>query len=151
MKIITNSRQRKIIAISVIVFVLLAVLVVFLDRNQIHQIIGKAKWELTFVALLFTMISYFFLSFGYVLVNRVFGIGIGWWELFEVGIVSSTLNNILGFAGAAGHSLRIQLVKGEEIDAGEVLAASIFHSYLNNVMLLLRCWPWDYLPSCLVI
>jgi len=137
MKIITNSRQRKIIAISVIVFVLLAVLVVFLDRNQIHQIIGKAKWELTFVALLFTMISYFFLSFGYVLVNRVFGIGIGWWELFEVGIVSSTLNNILGFAGAAGHSLRIQLVKGEEIDAGEVLAASIFHSYLNNVMLLL--------------
>ena len=137
MKIITNSRQRKIIFISVIVFVLLAVLVVFLDWNQIHQIIGKAQWQWTFVALLFTVISYFCLSFGYVLVNRVFGIGIGWWELFEVGIVSSTLNNILGFAGAAGHSLRVQLVKGKGIDAGEVLAASIFHSYLNNVMLLL--------------
>jgi len=48
------------------------------------------------------------------------------WELFEVGIVSSALNNILGFAGAAGHSLRVQLVKGKEIDAGEVLAASNF-------------------------
>ena len=137
MKTMTNSRQNKIIVISVIVFVLLAVLVVFLDWNQIHQIIGKAHWQLTLVALLFTIISYFCLSFGYVLVNRVFGIGIGWWELFEVGIVSSALNNILGFAGAAGHSLRVQLVKGKEIDAGEVLAASIFHSYLNNVMLLL--------------
>ena len=133
----TNSRQRKIIAISVIVFVLLAVLVVVLDWNQVHQIIGKAQWQLTLVALLFTIISYFCLSFGYVLVNRVFGIGIGWWKLFEVGIVSSTLNNILGFAGAAGHSLRVQLIKGKGIDAGEVLAASIFHSYLNNVMLLL--------------
>ena len=133
----TNSRQRKIIAISVIVFVLLAVLIVVLDWNQIHQVIGKAHWPLTLVALLFTIISYCCLSFGYVLVNRVFGIGIGWWKLFEVGIVSTTLNNILGFLGVAGHSLRVQLVKGKEIDAGEVLAASFFHSYLNNVMLLL--------------
>jgi uncharacterized protein (TIRG00374 family) len=133
----TNSRQRKIIAISVIVFVVLAVLIVFLDWNQIHQIIGKAHWQLTLVALLFTIISYFCLSFGYVLVDRVFGIRIGWWKLFEVGIVSSTLNNILGFAGAAGHSLRVGLITRRGIDAGEVLAASIFHSYLNNVMLLL--------------
>jgi uncharacterized protein (TIRG00374 family) len=133
----TNSRQRKIIAVTVVIFVLLAVLIVVLDWKQVHQIIGKAHWQFTLVALLFTIISYFCLSFGYVLVNRVFGIGIGWWKLFKIGILSSTLNNILGFAGAAGHSLRVQLVKGKEIDAGEVLAASIFHSYLNNVMLLL--------------
>ena len=116
---------------------LLAVLIVVLDWNEVHQIVGKAEWQLTLVALLFTVISYFCLSFGYVLVNRVFGIGIGWWKLFEVGIVSSTLNNILGFLGAAGHSLRVELIKRRGIDAGEVLAASIFHSYLNNVMLLL--------------
>ena len=131
----TNSRQRKIVVLTVIVSVLLAVLMVVLDWDQVHDIIGKAQWQLALVALLFTIISYFCLSFGYVLANRVFGIRTGWWELFEVGIVSSTLNSILGFAGAAGHSLRVQLVKGKEIDAGEVLAASIFHSYLNNVML----------------
>ena len=133
---ITESRQRKIIAISVIVFVLLAALIVFLDWNQIHQIMGKAHWPLALVALLFIIISYCCLSFGYVLVTRVFGIKMGWWKLFEVGVVSTTLNNILGFMGAAGHSLRVELIKGPEIDAGEVLAASIFHSYLNNVMLL---------------
>jgi uncharacterized protein (TIRG00374 family) len=133
----TKSWERKIIVLTVVVFVLLAVLIVVLDWNQVHQIIGKAQWQLTLVALLFTIISYFCLSFGYVLVNRVFGIGIGWWKLFEVGIVSTTLNNIVGFLGAAGHSLRVELIKRRGIDAGEVLAASIFHSYLNNVMLLL--------------
>jgi uncharacterized membrane protein YbhN (UPF0104 family) len=105
----TKSRQRKIIALTVVVFVLLAVLIVFLDWDQVQQIIGKAQWQLTLAALLFTIISYLCLSFGYVLVNRVFGIGIGWWKLFEVGIVSTTLNNILGFVGAAGHSLRVEL------------------------------------------
>ncbi|MFZ2037859.1 MAG: flippase-like domain-containing protein [Smithellaceae bacterium] len=133
---ITESRQRKIIAISVIVFVLLAALIVFLDWNQIHQIMGKAHWPLALVALLFIIISYCCLSFGYVLVTRVFGIKMGWWKVFEVGVVSTTLNNILGFMGTAGHSLRVELIKGPEIDAGEVLASSIFHSYLNNVMLL---------------
>jgi uncharacterized protein (TIRG00374 family) len=133
----TNSRQTIIIGITVLVFVLLAVLIVFLDWNEVRQITGKAEWWFTIAALLLTGISYSCLSAGYVVVSRVFGIGTGWWELFEVGLVSSALNNMLGFAGAAGHSLRVQLIRGKEIDAGQVLAASIFHSYLNNVMLLL--------------
>ena len=80
---------------------------------------------------------YFCLNFGFVMVNRAFGIEIGWWKLFEVGIVSTILNNLLGFLGAAGLSLRIELIKGPGIDTGEVTAASIFHSYLDNVMLIL--------------
>jgi uncharacterized protein (TIRG00374 family) len=132
-----QSRQPKFIALTVAVFVFLAIIVVVLDWNHMQEIIGKAQWRLTLVALSFTFTSYFCLSFGYVLVNRVFGIRLGWWKLFEVGMVSTTLNNILGFLGAAGHSLRIELIKRREIDAGEILAASIFHSYLNNVMLLL--------------
>ena len=133
----SKSRQRKIIALAFVVFVLLAVLVIILDWNQVRQIIGKAQWQLTFAALLFIIISYLCLSFGYVLVNRVFGIKIGWWKSFEIGILSSTLNSVLGLLGAAGHSMRVVLIKGLENEAGEILAASIFHSYLNNVMLLL--------------
>jgi uncharacterized protein (TIRG00374 family) len=133
----TNSGRHKIIVITMVVFVLLAILIIILAWDQVHQIIGKAQWQLTLAALFFTIISYVCLSFGYVLVNSVFGIKIGRWQLFEIGIVSTTLNNILGFLGTAGHSLRVQLIKRPGIDAGEVLAASIFHSYLNNVMLLL--------------
>jgi len=133
----TSSRQRKIIIITVVVFVLLAVLVVVLDRTQVEQILDTARWQFTLAALLVVIISYLCLNYAYVLVNRAFGITTGWWKLFEVGMVSAALNNILGFAGVAGHSLRVQLIKGKDFDAGAVMAASIFHSYLNIVMLLL--------------
>jgi len=133
----TNSRQRTIIGVTVVLFVLLAVLIIVLDWSEVYQIIGKAQWQLTLIALLFTMISYFCLIFGYVLVNRVFGIGIGWWRLFKVGFVSTALDSVTGFLGAAGHSMRVVLIQQSDIDAGEVLAASIFHAYVNNIMLLL--------------
>jgi uncharacterized protein (TIRG00374 family) len=107
-----------------------------LDWSEVRQIIGKAEWHLAFVALLFTAISYLCLSFGYALVNRVFGVQVSWGELFEVGLVSTTLNNILAFLGAAGHSLRLALIRRKGAQTGEILAASIFHSYVNNVMML---------------
>lgn len=72
----TSSRQRTIIIITVTVFVLLAALIVVLDWGEVSKIIGEAEWELTLAALLFSIISYSCLSFGYVLVNRVFGIRI---------------------------------------------------------------------------
>jgi hypothetical protein len=132
-----KSRQQRIIALTIVAFLLLAVLLVALDWSEVRQIVGKADWKLTFVALAFTIISYLCLSFGYVLVNRAFAVQIAWRELFEVGFVSTTLNNILAFLGAAGHSLRLALIRRKGITAGEILAASIFHSYLNNIMMLI--------------
>jgi uncharacterized protein (TIRG00374 family) len=76
------------------------------------------------------------LSTGYVVVNRVFGIRSPWRDLFEVGIISTTLNSLLAFSGAVGHSLRLAFVKGQGATSGAVLAASIFHSYLNYIMML---------------
>jgi uncharacterized membrane protein YbhN (UPF0104 family) len=75
----TNSRQRKIILISVIAFVVLAVLIVVFDWNEVRDIIGKARWQFSLSALIFTIVSYFCLNYAYVLVNRAFGIGIRWW------------------------------------------------------------------------
>ena len=118
------------------IFVLAAVIIIVLDRQQVRQILGKSNLEMTFIALLFTVISYFCLSLGYVIVNEVFSIRIGWRVLFEVGLVSTALNNILAFMGAAGHSLRLLLIGRYEVKPGGIMAASIFHSYLNNVMML---------------
>ena len=134
---LNKSRQQRIIALTVVAFVLLAVLLVALDWNQVRQIVGKADWKLTLVALVFTSISYLCLIFGYVLINRAFAVQIAWRELFEVGLVSTALNNILAFLGAVGHSLRLALIKRPGVAAGGILAASIFHSYINNVMMLL--------------
>lgn len=120
-----SSKERKIVTLTVIAFVTSAVLIVVLDWDDVQQIIGKAQWELGLLALLFTFISYFCLIYGYVLVNSLFSIGAAKKKLFEVGFVSTTLNNILGFLGAAGHSLRVEVIKQRGIDAGEVLAASV--------------------------
>jgi uncharacterized protein (TIRG00374 family) len=132
-----KSRQQRIIALTIVAILLLAIVLIALDWSEVRQIVGKADWKQAFVALAFTLISYLCLSFGYVLVNRAFTIRIAWRELFEVGFVSTTLNNILAFLGAAGHSLRLALIRRRGVAAGEILAASIFHSYINNVMMLI--------------
>jgi uncharacterized protein (TIRG00374 family) len=133
----TRTRGARVAALILGIFVLAAVVLIVLDWQQVRQILGKSNLELTFVALLFTVISYFCLSLGYVIVNEVFSIRVSWRELFEVGLVSTALNNILAFMGAAGHSLRLLLIGRYKVQPGGILAASIFHSYLNNVMMLI--------------
>ena len=98
---LTKYRQSKVLVLSVITVVLLAIIVIILDRNEIRQIIGKANFVFSFVALLFAIISYLCMSVAYVIVNRAFGIKMGWRELLEIGFVSTALNNVLAFMGAA--------------------------------------------------
>jgi uncharacterized membrane protein YbhN (UPF0104 family) len=57
-----KSRQQRIIALTVVAFVLLAILLVALDWNEVRQLVDKANWGLTLVALLFTALSYLCLS-----------------------------------------------------------------------------------------
>ena len=132
----SRPRSARVVALILGIFVLAAVILIVLDWQQVRQTLGKSNLELTIVALLFTVFSYFCLSLGYVIVNEVFSIRVGWRELFEVGLVSTALNNILAFMGAAGHSLRLLLIGRYKVEPGGILAASIFHSYLNNVMML---------------
>jgi len=88
------------------------------------------------VAVLFSLMSDFCLSYDYALINKAFSIPLGSVESTEVGFVSSAMNNILALMGAAGHSLRLVLTSRRGIEAGEIIAASIFHSYVNNIMML---------------
>jgi uncharacterized protein (TIRG00374 family) len=131
-----KSRQQRIIALTVVAFVLLAILLIALDWNETHQLVDKADWGLTLVALLFTALSYLCLSYSFVTVNRVFGISIGWRELFEIGIASTTLANVTGLGGAAAYSLRLVVMQRQGTPSGNTLAASIFHTYLYVVTLL---------------
>lgn len=130
-----RKRQQRIVTFSVLLMVLLSVLLIILDWKEVKQIVHKANFQFTLVALFFTLVSYICLSFSYVVVNRAFGIQLKLRTLLAVGFVSSALNNILAFMGAAGHSLRLVLVKREGISTAEILAASLFHSYINNIMM----------------
>jgi uncharacterized protein (TIRG00374 family) len=131
-----KSRQQRIIVLTVVAFVLLAILLVALDWNEVRQLVGEADWRLTLVALLFTALSYLCLSGSFVTVNRVFGIGMAWRELLEIGFVSTALANITGLGGAAGYSLRLVVMQRHGTPASNTLAASIFHTYLYGVTML---------------
>jgi uncharacterized protein (TIRG00374 family) len=130
---VKGDRRQRIIVLTVIVVALIVVLLVALDWREARQLVDEADWELTLIALLFTAISYFCLSYSFVTVNKVFGIGVVWRELFEIGFVSTALANVTGLGGAAGHSLRLVAMQRRRITSGNILAASIFHSYLYGV------------------
>jgi uncharacterized protein (TIRG00374 family) len=131
-----KSRQQRIIALTVVAFVLLAILLVALDWNEARQLVVEANWGLTLVALLFTALSYLCLSYSFVTVNRLFGIGMVWRELLEVGFVSTALANVTGLGGAAAYSLRLAVMQRQGRPSGNILAVSIFHTYLYVVTML---------------
>jgi uncharacterized protein (TIRG00374 family) len=128
-------KGRRLIIITVVILLLLGTILAFLDWHNVRQLIGEAKWALTLVALSFIVATYFCLSAGFVVVSRIFGIKISKLVLFEVGYVSTTLNNLLAFLGVAGHSLRLMLMKGKGVTAGQVFAASLLHSHLHNTVM----------------
>ena len=130
-----KSPNFRIIVFTIIALVLLTVLFVVLDWQKVKQLEGK--WDLRLILLveLFTAASYACLSYGFVIVGNIFGIHAGRRRLFEVGLVSTAMNNILAFFGAAGHSLRLLLLERRGTTKANILAASIFHSYLSNIMM----------------
>lgn len=112
--------------------VLLGVVLVAVDWRQARLVLGRADWAVVPVALLFTAFSYMCLSYGFVAVNRIFGISIGQRDLFEIGFVSMTLSHLMS---AAGYPLRILLMQRRGLAVGDSLAATLVHSYLNNLAL----------------
>jgi uncharacterized protein (TIRG00374 family) len=133
-KLEKRKGQRAVI-FGIIIVVLLGVLLVALDWHNVRQLAGEANWKLSLLALLFVAITNLFLSYGFVLVNRIFGIGIKQRELFQIGYISTTLNNVLAFLGAAGHSLRVMVMQRKGVKPEQALAASVFHSHLHNLVM----------------
>jgi len=130
-----KRKGQRAIILGIIIVVLLGVLLVALDWHNVRQLAGKANWKLSLFALLFVAITYLCLSYGFVVVNRVFGIRMKQRELFQIGYVSTTLNNVLAFLGAAGHSLRVMVMQRKGIKPEQALAASVFHSHLHNLVM----------------
>lgn len=130
-----KSRHQRLLVIAIVLLALLGVIVVALDWGQVRQVLGQADWKLVPVALLFTGVSYGCLSYSFAITSRIFGVRMGRRDLFEVGFVSYALNHLVASGGTAGYSLRILLIKRRGLPVREVLAASLFHSTLNNLLL----------------
>jgi uncharacterized protein (TIRG00374 family) len=120
---------------AIVLLVLLGIVVAALDWGQVRQVLGQADWRLVPVTLLFTAVSYGCLSYSFAMVSEIFGVRMGRRDLFEIGFVSYALSHMVTSGGMAGYSLRVLLIKRRGLPVRDVLAASFFHSTLNNLLL----------------
>jgi uncharacterized protein (TIRG00374 family) len=130
-----RGRHQYAIVIAVVLLALLGIIIVALNWGQMRQVLGQSDWRLVPVALLFTALSYVCLSYSFAITSRIFGIRMGRRDLFEIGFVSYALNHLMASGGTAGYSLRILLIKRRGLPVKDVLAASLFHSMLINLLL----------------
>jgi uncharacterized protein (TIRG00374 family) len=131
-----KPRRQIIIFFAIVSVLLIAILVILLDWKEIKRVLGQANWEFTIVALIFTVISYGFLSFAFVEITKLFGIRVRALNLMEISYVGTTLDNIMAFGGTAGLSLRLLLLQRRGIPLNKAISASIFNSYLVGLIML---------------
>jgi uncharacterized protein (TIRG00374 family) len=131
-----RRRFPRLVVIAVIALGLLGVFLVAMDWRQARHVLRQANWEWVLVALLFTVISYLCLSYGFLVASRIFGIKLGLGDLLQIGFISNVLNNLVSAGGAAGYSVRFIIMKKRGQTTADILAASVFHSYFNTLALL---------------
>ncbi len=128
-----KRHRQRVLLTGILLLLVIGILIIILDWQNTLAVLRAAEWQKSGFAVLFVGCSYFFLSYGYTLVNRVFNIPLTHAHLFNVGFVSAALNNLIDAMGTGGHALRIMLMGREDIPTSQTLAASIFHSHLHNL------------------
>jgi uncharacterized protein (TIRG00374 family) len=133
----TPIKYNRFIIIAVIAFVVTGLIIIALDRQQIVSIVGKANWVFAGIAAITTGGSYFFECYSYIVLNRLFNINPGYGKLFSIGFTSIAIGNVVSTPfGVTDHSIRGLLLIPRGFKSGDVIAASIFHSYIKDVAIL---------------
>lgn len=117
---------------AVVTLALVGSLMVLLDWREMRDVLAHAQWRWLPVAAALTAVSYLCLSHSFALINQSFGIPLARRDLLWIGFVSSAM--IAAAGGLAGHSLRILLMARRGLPASDVMAPSLFHSYLESLV-----------------
>ncbi|MGD0728331.1 MAG: flippase-like domain-containing protein [Spirochaetia bacterium] len=129
-----EARRNSGLPVAYIVFALmLAALAtaVVLEWNKAQPALRQANWHMLTPALLFTFVSLFLACVAYALINRAFGLLLPTGRLLLVGFVNMTANNLITLGGAAGSTVSMVLLRRKDGVVHDVLAASLFNSYLH--------------------
>jgi len=129
-----NRRRAGLFAIATAVLV--GVLVAAMDAEEALHILRHPSWRWFPLALVFTGVSYLCLSGSFSSINRIFGIRLRRREQMEIGFVAFSLNNLVSVGGLAGYSLRLFLLRRRGMAGGDIVGASLVHSYANQLMMM---------------
>jgi uncharacterized protein (TIRG00374 family) len=125
-----STSRLTIIAIGLMLLV--GAIIIFLDRNEIRQLWGKAEWNFLIIALGFVAISYLLGSISMVVMLRVFGVGLDKFYLLRLGFVSAVLSNLIAIP--ASLALRLLVLGRHGVTPGQTVGASLLLSYLKNLV-----------------
>ncbi|HKW14872.1 MAG TPA: flippase-like domain-containing protein [Candidatus Krumholzibacteria bacterium] len=129
-----NRRRAGLIAIATTV--LIGVLIAAMDTEEAVHILRHPSWGWFPLALVFTALSYLCLSGSFATINEIFGIRLRRRDQMEIGFVAFSLNNLVSVGGLAGYSLRLFLLRRRGMAGGDIVGASLVHSYANQLMMM---------------
>jgi len=118
--------------IAIGLMVLVGAIIVFLDRNQVRQVWGKAQWNYLGVALAFVAISYLLGSISMVVMWRAFGVGLNKFHLLQVAFVSNALSTLIGIP--ASLALRLLVLGHHGVTPGQIVGSSLLLAYFKNLV-----------------
>ena len=129
---------RRAMLIPVVGLLLLGLWVYFaLDGSQLTELLARARWTLVLAAVAASLTSYLLISTALLLIGRTMGMRrVPAGTFVSVAFVSLTLNHVVSF-GVAGYSARVLLLRRGGESPGTVLAASLLHSYLTTLGMVL--------------
>ena len=130
--VLVPGGHHRAVTAAVVLLGLAGAMLMLLDWQEVRDVLARADWQWMPAALAITAISYLCLSYSFALINQGFGIQLAWRSLVGVGFVSSAM--IAAVGGLAGHSLRLMLMTLRGLSTGDVMAPSLFHSYLESLV-----------------
>ena len=127
-----SQSHPRLTIISVVLMILVGAIIIFLDRNQVAQVWGKAGWNYLGIALGFIALSYLLESTSMVIMLRVFGVDINKYYLLRVGFVSSVLSNLIALPAAL--ALRSLVLERHGATQSQIIGSSLLLAYFKNLV-----------------
>jgi uncharacterized protein (TIRG00374 family) len=127
---IRQSHQRLII-IAIGLMILVGAIIIFLDRDQVMQLPGKADWNYLGIALGFIAVCYLFESLSTVVMLRVFGVRLDKFYLLRLGLVSTVLSNLIALP--ASLALRLLVLGRHGVAQSQTVGSSLLLTYFKNL------------------
>jgi uncharacterized protein (TIRG00374 family) len=124
--------NMRLTVIAIGLMIIIGAVIIFLDRNQVRQVWGKAEWNYLGIALGFVAISYLLASLSMVVMLRVFGVGLNKFYLLRVGFVSSVLSNLIAIP--ASLALRLLVLGRHGVTPSQTVGSSLLLSYFKNLV-----------------
>ena len=127
--------NMRLTVIAIGLMILVGAIIIFLDRNQVRQLWGKAEWNYLGIALGFIAVSYLLASLSMVVMLRVFGVELNKFYLLRVGFVSNVLSNLIAIP--ASLALRLLVLGRHGVTTNQTVGSSLLLSYFKNLVFLI--------------